>query len=196
MVSVSLVAVILLAATTFVTLLRAAHERERANERQLLNQRIDDELRQANSLAARATGNSNGEQSLWDKVREHAQQAAALAKHRDADPQLVQQVMQIVDDLEGRKRDAQMLALLDEAMLAIADVSDDDSNFGGASAWPKFEQAWTVHGVVIGEGSPRQAARPNKGSAPRSARGAARGGGVLGRDAVRRRLGGTASLAQ
>ncbi len=166
-VSVSLVAVILLAATTLVTFSRAAHERERAQERLLLNQRIDDELRQANSLAARATGESNGEQSLWDQVRERAQQAAALAKHRDADPQLVQQVAKIVDDLEGRNRDAQMLALLDEAMLAIADVSDDDSNFSSVSAWPKLEQALAVHGIVIGKESPRQGAdrmkaRPHK----------------------------------
>jgi hypothetical protein len=124
----------------------------------LLNQRIDDELRQANSLAARATADANGEQALWDKVREHAQQAAALAKNPGAEPQLVQQVAQIVDDLEGRKRDAQMLALLDSAVLEIAAVSDDDSRFGGASAWPMFEQAWAVHGIVIGKGSPREAA--------------------------------------
>ena len=76
------------------------------------------------------------------QAREQAQRALALVGSGPADSTLASQVQQLQSELDEEEKDRTLVAALDAARLAQAELSDHRLKFAGERAIPRFGEAF------------------------------------------------------
>ncbi len=119
---------------------------------------VHDALSQAAALREQARTAAVGGTALFAQAREQAQRARALAESGPAEKALTAQVRQLQADLDEEEKDHRLIAALDEARLAQAELVAGESRFAIERAVPKFREAFRAYGLAAGEGEPKVAA--------------------------------------
>jgi serine/threonine-protein kinase len=131
-------------------------------ERDARQEKVDRDIRQAlekaTALRHKASASGPDGPRSTAEARAQVQQAQALAASEDCDPGLAQQVRQLAATLEEEDRDRQLLAALDGAGLAQAEVDVGRSIFRSERAVPLFREALRAYGLPPGVGEPRAVA--------------------------------------
>lgn len=113
---------------------------------------VNDALNKATALREKAKAAPVGSAALFAQAREQVQRALALVENGPADGTLITQVTRLQTDLDVEDRDRKLIAALDEARLAQAEVSADNSRFAHERAVPRFREAFRAYGFPAGEG--------------------------------------------
>jgi serine/threonine-protein kinase len=125
---------------------------ERDARQAQLTRDVNEALNKATALREQARTAPVGSAALFAQAREQVQRALALVKNGPADDTLKTQVARLQTDLEEEGKDRQLIAALDEARLAQAEISADNSRFAHERAVPRFREAFRAYGLPAGEG--------------------------------------------
>jgi tetratricopeptide (TPR) repeat protein len=131
---------------------------EREARQLALTRDVNDALNKAMGLSERAKGAAIGGSALLAQAREQVQRALALIETGQADPSLVAQVKRLQDDLDQEEKDRTLVAALDAARLAQAELNADGYAFALERAVPLFREAFKAYGLSVGEGTAADAA--------------------------------------
>src|SRR5262249_27123462 len=123
-----------------------------------LTREVNDALNQATALRERAKTTPVGSAALFGQAREQAQRALALVENGPAEPALKEQVWRLQAELDEEEKDRTLVAALDEARLAQAEMYVSKSRFAWERAVPKFQEAFRAYGLPAGEGEAKVAA--------------------------------------
>jgi serine/threonine-protein kinase len=115
---------------------------------------VNDALNQATALREQAKATPVGSAALFAQAREQVQRALALVENGPADDTLKTQVTRLQTEVDEEEKDRQLVAALDEARLAQAEVSGDKRRFATERAVPRFREAFRAYGLPPGEGEP------------------------------------------
>ena len=146
--AVSLSTMMVLVAVTLAALSRsetADRQRELADQRAQVQRGINDALTEVARLRGQA--DEDGKSALT-QAREQTQRALALAEAGPADPSLVAEVQQLAEELDQEQRERQLLAALDKAWLAQADMVDTFFNTRASNRLVR--EALEAYGIRVG----------------------------------------------
>jgi serine/threonine-protein kinase len=115
---------------------------------------VNDALNKATAFREQAKAANVGSAALFAQAREQVQRALALVESGPADDTLKAQVTRLQTELDEEDKDRKLIAALDEARLAQAEVSADKSRFAHERAVPRFREAFRAYGLPPGEGEP------------------------------------------
>jgi tetratricopeptide (TPR) repeat protein len=150
--SAACIAATVLVATTLVALSQG----ELAGRRLRVQQGINDALAEVTRLRGQAQAAALGDQTALAQAREQLQRAVALAETGPAAPEVVAQVQGLLTELDQEQRDRQLLAALDKAWLARADMVGD--RFATEASISVLRKALEAYGLPVGKGPPEDAA--------------------------------------
>jgi tetratricopeptide (TPR) repeat protein len=119
---------------------------------------VNDALNRAKALLAQSRSAVRGGAVLYAQAREQAQRALALVENGPADAALQARVRQLMAELDEEEKDSRLIAALDEARLAQAEIVAGESRFAVERAVPLFQEAFRAYGLPAGEGKPAAAA--------------------------------------
>jgi serine/threonine-protein kinase len=123
----------------------------------ILTRDVNDALNKAVAFREQARAAPVGSGLLFGQAREQLQRAVALVESGPADEALKRQVRQLQAEVDEEEKDRQLIAALDEARLAQAEVVASENRFASEHAVPKFREAFRVYGLPAGEGEPAAA---------------------------------------
>ncbi len=148
-----------IAATVLVaTTLLALGYGELAGRRLRVQQGINDALAEVARLRGQAQSAALGDQTALAQAREQMQRAVGLAESGPAAPEVLAQVQGLLGELDQEQRDQQLLAALDKAWLARANLTRDASGFDVKASIPILRDALEAYGLAVGKGPPEEAA--------------------------------------
>jgi serine/threonine-protein kinase len=113
---------------------------------------VNDALNKATALREQAKTAPVGSAALFAQAREQVQRAVALVKNGPADDTLKTQVTRRQTELDEEEKDRRLIAALDEAHLAGAEILASKNRFAQERAVPKFREAFRAYGLPAGEG--------------------------------------------
>jgi serine/threonine-protein kinase len=119
---------------------------------------VNDALNQATALREQAKAANVGSAALFAQAREQAQRALALVESGPADDALRTQVTRLQSELDEEDKDRKLVAALDKARLAQAEIAAGENRFATERAVPLFREAFRAYGLPAGEGQPGAAA--------------------------------------
>jgi serine/threonine-protein kinase len=119
---------------------------------------IHDALNQATALREKAKADHVGSAALFGQAREQVQRAGALAQSGPVDVVLRDQVERLQRELDEEEKDRQLIAALDEAHLAQAEIVAGENRMGVERAVPLFRKAFQAYGLPPGQGDAATAA--------------------------------------
>jgi serine/threonine-protein kinase len=119
---------------------------------------VNEALSKATSLREKARTAPVGGAALLAQAREQAQRALALVENGQADEALAEQVTQLQEELQEEEKDQKLVAALEEARLAQAQVVAGESRFAVERAVPRFREAFRDYGLPAGQGEAKDAA--------------------------------------
>ena len=115
---------------------------------------VNEAVNRATALLERAKAAPVGGSAWLAQAREQAQRASALAESGPADDQLKAQVRGLQANLNEEEKDHKLLADLDAARLAQAELVAGENRFAHERAVPLFRKALQAYGLPAGEGEP------------------------------------------
>jgi tetratricopeptide (TPR) repeat protein len=119
---------------------------------------VNDALNKATALREQSKSALRGGAALFAQAREQAQRALALVENGPADAALKARVRQLIAELDEEEKDRTLIAALDEARLAQAEMVAGENRFASERAVPLFRAAFRAYGLPAGEGKPAAAA--------------------------------------
>ena len=119
---------------------------------------VNEALNKAVSLREQAKVATIGSAALFSQAREQTQRALALVQSGPAEMALVQQVASLQTELDEEQNDRQLIAAIDEARLAQAEIATDGNRLAEEKAVPLFRDAFQAYGLPVGIGDPGKAA--------------------------------------
>jgi serine/threonine-protein kinase len=131
---------------------------ERDARQAQLAREVNEALNKATSLREKARTAPTGGAALLAQAREQAQRALALMENGPDDEALVTQVRRLQTELDEEEKDQKLVAALDEARLAQAQVVVGESRFAAERAVPRFREAFRDYGLPAGQGEAKDAA--------------------------------------
>jgi len=123
-----------------------------------LTREVNDAFNRAMALREQAKAATVGGADLFAQAREQAQRALALVENGPADAALVAQVKQLQAELDEEEKDRHLLAALDAARLAQAELVAGENRFARERAVPLFRAAFAAYGLPAGQGESAAAA--------------------------------------
>jgi tetratricopeptide (TPR) repeat protein len=127
---------------------------------------VNDAMNKANAFRLKSNAANAGSAELFAQTREQVQRALALVEDRPDDDPLKTQVRQLQAELDEAGKDRTLVATLDEAHLAQANIVAGENRFAGERAVPKFREAFRAYGLPVGEGDPAAVAAHIRGRPP------------------------------
>jgi serine/threonine-protein kinase len=115
---------------------------ERDARQAQLTRDVNTALTKALALREGAKAEPVGKARLFAQAREQAQRAQALVESGPADAALKAQVAQLQTELDQEEKDRQLIAALDEARLAQAEIVPGQNRFAAERAVPRFRKAF------------------------------------------------------
>ncbi|HLN27340.1 MAG TPA: tetratricopeptide repeat protein [Gemmataceae bacterium] len=119
---------------------------------------VNDAMKKATAFREQAKAANVGAAGFFAQAREQAQRALALVENGPADAMLAAQVRQLQAELDEEEKDRKLVAALDEARLAQAELNTEKSHFASERGVPVFREAFRAYGLPAGEGEPKAAA--------------------------------------
>jgi tetratricopeptide (TPR) repeat protein len=120
---------------------------------------VNDGLNKATALREQAKAAPDGSAALFAQAREQVQRALALVENGPADDTLKTQVTRLRIELDEEDKDRKLVAALEEARLAQAEVSTDKFGPAFERAVPLFRKAFRAYELPPGEGEPTVVAK-------------------------------------
>ncbi len=142
----------------------ADQQRELADRRLQVQRGINDAVTQVARLRGEFSTDKQDGDSALTQAREQAQRALALAETGQADQALVAQVRELAAQLDREQRERQLLAALDKAWLAKANMVD--IWFNQHACLPLLQEALKAYGVESENTPPAECAAVIKASTP------------------------------
>ena len=141
--------------------------RELAQSAQRANEGINKALTEVTRIRLQATAGRTESQGWITQAHAQIQRAVVLSEGDGTTPELRQRVAQLSAELQQEQKDLQLLADLDRAWSAQAELDANRTNFDLTRAGPLLRQALQAYGLAIDKGKPGEVAawitpRPEK----------------------------------